>query len=700
MILIAILLLGLPGLGLFCVLAGATGADGRSLLGRREAFAAASVVWAAFAVVVVELLSLGAGHDLAVARHGHLTRGWLVAVWLPTAAAGGVAVWRHRGVLVRLRADIANGRRDSSSWMCAALAAIVVCVAIVSAVALLAAPNNWDSMTYHLARVVAWIRLGGVAHYATNVEPQLYQPPGAEMLIAHWQLLIGGDRLAASVQGFAFAGSAAVASLAAARLGAARFGQMAAALLVVTTPMAIMQGSSTQNDLLTGFWLLTAATLALGVGGFVGAGSGAKRSGAKGSGAKESGGRGEAPVREIAESQNIGDVRTLLACLAVGLAVSTKGTALIYGLPVIALIVACNMRRLNLRRGPNARAAAVLAVGAVLVLAPSVLHLARNHATYGAYLATGSGGNFYKNQNVGPRTIVSNAVRNASVHLNLPNGPANRAIEKSIRKGLNAIGADPDDPANTFEGRPFEIGKFGPHEDHAGNPALLLLSMWAIVMVAFAGGYRTRRRLAWAGMLCAQALLFCALLKWQAWHARLHLPMFVLGAPLVAVCLEQLRRRRAAGAILALITLAAVPYLFYNYTRPLVGERSILKIPRESQYFFPRRNIEAPYRGVLAAVQRTGERDVGLIVGLDDWVYAFHALAGDRGVRFREVSADNHSRRYATAMPDVVVCVNCGPPRISQLQSLRFRPVPFTIGPVKHDRSLDESGVAVGLWRR
>ncbi|MBI4898339.1 MAG: glycosyltransferase family 39 protein [Actinobacteria bacterium] len=661
MILIATLLLGLPGLGLFCLLAGSNGADGRPWFGRREAFAVTCVVWAVFSVAAVELLSLGAGHDVAAGRHGHLTRGWLLALWLPVAVAGGVSAWRFRAVIARLKTDLTDGWLKSSVWMRACLATIVACVAIVGAVALLAAPNNWDSMTYHLARVVAWIRLGGVAHYATNVEPQLYQPPGAEMLIAQWQLLTGGDLLAASVQWFAFAGSAVTASLAAARLGAARVGQIVAALLVVTTPMAIMQGSSTQNDLLTGFWLLIAATLALGV----------------------------------SEFDDRGDMRTLAACLAVGLAVLTKGTALMYGLPVIALIAAC-----TLRRGISTRRVAVLAAGAALVIAPNVQHLAQNHATYGSFLATGSGGNFYKNENAGPRTILSNAVRNASVHLNLPSEPANRALEKSIRKGLKAIGADPDDPANTFEGRPFEVGKFGPHEDHAGNLALLLLSIWAVGMVAFVGRYRTRRRLAWAGVLCVQALLFCVLLKWQAWHARLHLPMFVLAAPLVAVCLETVRRRRAIGVVLTLITLAAVPYLFYNYTRPLVGGRSVLTTPRDSQYFLPRRNIEAPYRGVLAAVRQTGERDVGLIVSLDDWVYAFHALAGDGGPRFREVSADNRSRRYATTLPDLVVCVNCFPAQIADLQSLRFKPVPFTIGPVTHDRNLDESGVAMTLWRR
>lgn len=658
MILIAIILLGLPALGLFCRL---SNRDRDRRFEWREAFAISAVVWAAYSVTWVELLSLGAGHDLAAPRTGHLTRATLIAAWIIPALAGGMAVYRDRGAPRRARTAVAAYWRSSDTRVRLCLAVAVVCIVPVALVALAAAPNNWDSMTYHLSRVVAWIRLGGVSQYATNVEPQLFQPPGSETLIAQWQLLVGGDRMAASVQLFAFAGSAIVASLAAARLGAARFGQAVAALLVVTTPMAMMQGSSTQNDLVTAFWLLIAATLAL----------------------------------AITEPDGHAIARTLVASMAIGLAVLTKGTALFFCLPVIAMIVA-----FNLRAGLTPRRAVALLAGVVLVLAPSVQHALQNHATYGSYLATGSQGNFYKNTSIGPKTLVSNVVRNASVHLNLPSGAANHATEKAIRNGLGAIGINPDDPSNTFEGRRFEVGKFGPHEDHAGNLALLALSIWALGAVFFSAGFRSRRRLIWAAAICAQALLFCALLKWQVWHARLHLPVFVMAAPLVAACLADFRRRRLVSVVLALIVLATPVYLFYNYTRPLVGGRSVLTTARGLQYFLPRRNIEAPYRGVMQALERDRRVDVGLVVGLDDWVYPFQALARDGGPRFREVLALNPSKRYATSLPNTIVCLNCDPSRFAFLAARSFKRVRFAIGPIVHDRRLDESDVTITLWQR
>ena len=61
---------------------------GRFALEWREALCWSAVIWAVFAVVVVELLSLGAGHDPNAARGGQLTRGWLLAAWALPARVG------------------------------------------------------------------------------------------------------------------------------------------------------------------------------------------------------------------------------------------------------------------------------------------------------------------------------------------------------------------------------------------------------------------------------------------------------------------------------------------------------------------------------------------------------------------------------------------------------------------------------------
>lgn len=47
---------------------------------------------------------------------------------------------------------------------------------IVLFLALVTTPNNWDSMTYHLPRIVHWAQNRSVGHYATNSIRQISSP--------------------------------------------------------------------------------------------------------------------------------------------------------------------------------------------------------------------------------------------------------------------------------------------------------------------------------------------------------------------------------------------------------------------------------------------------------------------------------------------------------------------------------------------
>ena len=105
----------------------------------------------------------------------------------------------------------------SRSFLAAAIALTTAVIALV------APPNNWDSMTYHMSRVEHWRVNNSVAHYPTNIEWQLYLNPWAEFAILQFQTLgFGSDRLANLVQWFAFVGSMVGVSLLVRILGGAR----------------------------------------------------------------------------------------------------------------------------------------------------------------------------------------------------------------------------------------------------------------------------------------------------------------------------------------------------------------------------------------------------------------------------------------------------------------------------------------------
>ncbi|MFT4048296.1 MAG: glycosyltransferase family 39 protein [Solirubrobacterales bacterium] len=641
---IAPALLALPAIGGWLLLADP---HGRVRLGLREAALWTVAGWAAFVSLGAELLSLGAGHDLNAPASGHLTRGWLVAVWLIPAIAGLHVIVTRRAVLAPLWDRVITGARALTGLDRFLAIAIGVCLALVALVALACAPTTWDSMVYHLARVAAWLQLGGVAHYATQAEPQLFQPPGAEMILAQLQAITGGDHLAACVQLVSYGLVIAAASLIAKRLGGDRRGQLLAAFLVATLPTAIVQGSSTQNDLVVALWLLTAGCLAL----------------------------------TIFNDDRLPIARTLVAALAVGLAILTKGTAWIYLPPILLLLAWAIVRRVGWPR-----LLVLAAAGLAIVVVLNGGQWERNHQTYGKFVFSGSGFYDYSNDSHSPGAVVSNLVRNAGIYLGTPSESVNARPSGWLRDGLTRLGINPDDGATTFPGQLFSIGLSGPDESHAPSLLMFLLMIWAIISALALRRFRTRLRLVWALAIIAQILLFALLIKWQTFHSRLHLPVVIAAAPLVAVALREIPsaeriRRWTTGAVISIATLVAPVYLLLNVDRPLIGydgHRSILTSSRDAEYFNARPGLRAPYTSAIKKLNASGTHSLVLYGGFDDWYYPFNALMDD-GARTSYAFVPNPSAKYpqpSGRQIKAVACINCDAAKQAQLKAIGLEQVP------------------------
>jgi len=131
------------------------------------------------------------------------TAGPIGALWFVVTAAACVA---------RVRRTSAAGRPPTLAGarlplrLSPSIAGIAFILAGTLLAAFLAAPNSWDSMTYHLSRVEHWAQDNTVAHYPTAINRQLYSMPYAETVVLHGRLLAGGDRLANLPAWLAFGG--------------------------------------------------------------------------------------------------------------------------------------------------------------------------------------------------------------------------------------------------------------------------------------------------------------------------------------------------------------------------------------------------------------------------------------------------------------------------------------------------------------
>jgi 4-amino-4-deoxy-L-arabinose transferase-like glycosyltransferase len=577
------------------------GAEARTVLLR------AAAVWGVLLAGITEVLT--AFHALAPAA--------IAASWGASAAALGAAgarVGRNR---------LPRGR--STPIRAPALAMLLAVAVIVVGTALSAAagwPNQWDAMVYHLSRVDHWIQNRGIGFYPTHIIRQLFNPPGAEYAIVHLRLLGGDDRWSNAPQWLAMVGSLVGVSGIARRLGAAGRGQLFAVLLAATLPMGILQASGTQNDYVTAFWLVVLADAVL------------------------------APPSRW---------RTFQMGAGMGLALLSKGTAILFAPALLLALPELTAGTWSDRLRP---AVPIL----LLVLALNAPHWARNTATFGWPLGPRDSGSAdgvrdkLTNDALTPGIFASNVVRNLSLHAGIGRPGVDRAVQHATEQLHRLVGLDVVDPRSTrlYSDARFRVRGDPTDPDSAGNPVHLVLMVLAAIRVAWSRGLRQSQRLLprYGIALAAAFLLFCLVLKWQPWHSRLQLPIFVLAAPFIAAAWHGAPRLLGAAAVL--LSVLALRPLLYNRLAPLAGKHTVFGTPRADQYFQSfGGGPSSRQREYLAALGLLRERScerAGLLLGWDAWEHPLWVLQPSPPRRMAHVGVTNGTARLRTPNPLLEPC--------------------------------------------
>lgn len=518
---------------------------------------------------------------------------------------------------------------------------VATILGITALVALIAPPNGWDALSYHMSRVVYWMQNGSVAHFPTHNIRQVAFSPFAEFCILHLQLIWGGDRLANLVQWGGFAGSLVAVAALVRRFGGEPAAVRSALVFAATLPMAILQASGTENDLVLALWFLIALLAA-------------------------------------EEHLRTGTMMPALKLgAAVGLAALTKGTAYVLCTPLLAGWAGL----LLVRRGARRRALGAIAAAGALALALNAPHFWRNAAVFGSPLGDPALVALHQNDVRSLRVLASNVVRNLSLHLATPIPGANEAVRGGVEALHAAIGLGASDGRTTFLGAPFAV-VFELHEDWAGAP----LHFVAIVIVVLAVVSR-RLRLGPGASAClalagAAFVLMSWLLKWQPWGARFQASLFLLLAVVCGLAAARTLSPPALRGLAALFVLASLPCVVANAGHPLIGgarpaDQNVLRHPR-SDLYLPARlqvpggdaaghgdplkhslaspdgrsrwwEVRASYRGAADVLARSGCRDVGLIQAIESWDYPLWALAREAGsdLRIRQVQVGNATAALA-----------------------------------------------------
>ncbi|HEW79733.1 MAG TPA: hypothetical protein ENH34_07215 [Phycisphaerales bacterium] len=126
----------------------------------------------------------------------------LTPVWVGISQLGVLGIW----LTWEIRRG-SNQLRAEMQCLCRAIKKqlerqrlLIPLILLLLVTALIYPPNNYDSMTYHMARVAHWIQNQSIGYYPTPIDRQNVMGPGAEYLILFFQILTHSDFLANCIQ--------------------------------------------------------------------------------------------------------------------------------------------------------------------------------------------------------------------------------------------------------------------------------------------------------------------------------------------------------------------------------------------------------------------------------------------------------------------------------------------------------------------
>ena len=464
---------------------------------------------------------------------------------------------------------------------------VFLCLLVVQG--LLYPPNNWDSLTYHMSRIMYWIGNESVDYFPTHILRHLYQPPFAEYFILNINLLNGNDFLSNSVELFFLIQCLVVVYAILSMFQTARLLKLLALFLVITIPAVELQSTTTKNDIVCAFFVLTALFYTL----------------------------------KIFKNNSVNN--SVFLGLSVGLGFITKGTAYVFMAPILAFygfhVLSVALKNKSIKPIGLASLAMILAISL------NAKHYSRNYAINKSFLnIDDSETKAYANETMSGKLLFSNLIKNSGLHLGYP---IEEYCDSLIRKTHKAIGVSIDDKNLNYLGIPYQSARAAvTHEDYVTNTIHFLLWAVALLIVVFHFLFSKTKKsteIIIVVVLVAQILLFTGYLKWQPWHTRLHIPIFILLViPITLACQKAKWYKGMVWISMPLLLYSFIFYFMYNNLRPIQNDPVYTKNLRVDdnrfkKYFANQLHLYPEYKAVLEELYNSNPKKVGL--KMMDWEY-------------------------------------------------------------------------------
>lgn len=584
-------------------------------LGWRRTFLRTSLLWGGYAILILEPLS----------AFEMISPLYLALVWIiPTT---GLCLKLFQIVRQTRRLHLPSVKIPDSTLTRVLFAGIGLSLMITLIVAWIAPPHTADSLVYHMSRVAHWAQNQSIRPYATGIRFQNTMSQAAELIILHFYVLTGSDKMANLVQWFAMAGSLIGVSLVAVKLGANRSARTFSVVFAASLPMGIVQASSTMTDYVLAFWMICVAS----------------------------------EVLHLIKDKTIKSSSGIFLGLAVGLAIATKPTSFSFLLPFVFLVVILLLRRLTVRR--------FFLISVLIVFVITTLnfaHYLRNYALYGNPLGFERTIQRHANELINAKVILSNTIRHASLHVGTIWPEVNDWIYQQIVKVHVKTGIDINDPRTTFT--EFRILSPTTNENLAGNPIHALIILVSVILTVALWSRMDPITRIFAIAVFTGFIVFSTMFKYQIFGSRLQLPFFILSAPIIAIILSNIKNTWLIPLLGIVLIGTSFPWLFQISSRPIITKSEETQLDNifsasRIDLYFPNPQSAAAYHHIADKIEDRDCSDIGLMLSGSSSEYLWWVLFGAPGedLKLEWIVSDSPTAAYGDESfePCAVICENC-----------------------------------------
>lgn len=554
-----------------------------------------------------------------------------------------INLWICWGMLdvVLLKINLSKLRRKTGHQICSLAGRYLVFKEIILGMfiagmiylALKTMPYNYDSMTYHMARIFHWFQNGTVEHYATHIDRQVASPVLGEFVNLHIYALMGGNDFAVNLlQCMSFVTDGVLVYHIARKINCSKQYCVLAVILFYSMPVAFAEALTTQMDNFAALWMLCFVYLMLDL---------------------------LNPEEKIVLGKK-GAINVIMLALCVAFGYLSKpsiGIAMVvFALWLLLVIVE--------------RKDDVITIGLYFFLAGSVLAVVllpeclRNLVTFHALSAPVAG----ERQLIGtlkPGYVLVNFIKNFT--FNMPTVwlyNSSGLILKCVMKLSSLMKVDINDPTISEDGRIFQVHDAQTYwHDTAVNPVIIWLIIICILLFFIKNRKQTARCIENRYFMTAviSFLAFCVVLRWEPYVSRYMISYFALLCPAVSRQLQiffndrnEKEKKVECGFIAIVGFLCGVEIAgMMNYHYEIASRQSGWE-----GYFVSRsEGVAESYKEIADFITDGSYKTVGLLIGKDSYEYPLDVMLDD--VRIEHINVTNETEKYEDTefTPDIIVSI-------------------------------------------